>query len=72
MGLTIQRPGIPVPLPIGRGGTAGTTPEAARTNLELTDLATADVGAGLELSNGVLSATGSGDSRRRLFLHMGS
>jgi len=37
--LTIQRPGIPVPLPLTRGGTEATTPAGARTKLELGDLA---------------------------------
>ena len=39
MSLTIQRPGIPVPLPLTRGGTEATTPAGARAKLELGDLA---------------------------------
>ena len=39
MSLTIQRPGIPTPLPLSRGGTEATTPADARLKLELGDLA---------------------------------
>jgi Concanavalin A-like lectin/glucanases superfamily/Chaperone of endosialidase len=39
MSFTITRPTIPVPLPLTRGGTEGTTAAEARTKLELGDLA---------------------------------
>ena len=39
MSLTIQRPTIPVPLPLARGGTEATNPAGARAKLELGDLA---------------------------------
>src|SRR4249920_82896 len=39
MALTIARPGIPVPLPLTRGGTDATTAPGARTALGLGDLA---------------------------------
>ena len=39
MSLTIQRPAIPVPLTLSRGGTEATTPAGARAKLELGDLA---------------------------------
>ena len=39
MSLTIQRPSIPVPLTMARGGTEATNPAGARAKLELGDLA---------------------------------
>jgi Concanavalin A-like lectin/glucanases superfamily/Chaperone of endosialidase len=55
MSLTIQRPGIPVPLPLTRGGTEATTPAGARTQLGLGDLAVLDTLPTSGLDNGAVT-----------------
>lgn len=67
----IQRPGLPVPLPLSRGGTAATTAGAARTALGLGTVAIEDYEEGSYTATG-LGFSGTAPSAPAYYARLGA